>query len=104
MDDEICAGYGESMAAPWTVVDIITVAFGCATIILACVAIGIGALAWFAYRDIKSSVSSIAERTAKAAAEAVAIREFRAYMDQTPEANGGVVEAYQEAPKEDPAS
>lgn len=87
---------GRIWPPPWTVVDVVTVAFGCATVVLTGVAIGLGVLAWFAYRDIKASLLKIAETTARQVAEDVAGRQLGAYIDRNPEGGEGAVEAYRE--------
>lgn len=84
------------MAAPFTVVDAVTIAFGSATVALTCVAIGLGVAAFFAYRDIKASLLKVAETTARQVAEDVAARQLGAYIDRNPDPSEGAVDAYRE--------
>ena len=84
------------MAAPFTVIDAVTVAFACATVVLTGVAIGLGVVAWFAYRDIKASMLTVAEATARSVAEDVAARQLGAYIGRDRDENEGAVEAYRE--------
>ncbi len=88
--------YATVMAAPFTVIDAVTIAFACATVILTGVAIGLAVVAWFAYRDIKASMLKIAESTARDVAADVAARQLGAYIGRHEDESDGAVEAYRE--------
>ena len=70
------------MAVSLTVVDAVTFALAAATVSLAVLAIVIGMLAFWGYRDIKAAATRAAKIEAQRVAEEVAIREIRTYLDK----------------------
>jgi hypothetical protein len=85
------------MAAPWTAVDVVTVALGCASLILTALAVFLGVLAIWGYRDIKAASIRAAETEARRVAEDVSAREMRAFLDKQG-AGADISAAYQDRP------
>lgn len=65
--------------------------------VLTGVAIGIGALAFWGYRDIRAAAARAAEAEGRRVAEEVAIREIRAYLDKIA-AGEDIAAAYRDKP------
>lgn len=83
--------------APWTVVDVVTVALAVATLMLGALAIFIGVLAAWGYRDIKEAALKKAEEGAREVATDVAARSMQAFLDKQA-TSPDISEAYRDTP------
>lgn len=88
------------MTAPWTEIDVVTVALGCASLILTALAVFLGVLAIWGYRDIKAGSVRAAKIEATRVAEDIAARTMRAIEDKLDNASPGadISTAYQDKP------
>lgn len=85
------------MAVPWSVVDVVTVALAAAAVILTGVAIIVGILAFWGYRDIRTMAARRAEAEARRVAVDVAAREMQAFLDKLG-AGADISAAYRDPP------